>query len=284
MKTFLTLFLTLFLFAQPLAALELRFSAIPDQDTDRLEERFSKVAVYLTKKLGMQVTYVPVKSYSAALSAFKNNQIQLSWFGGLSGVQARAAIAGSKAIAQGKEDQEFVTYFIAHHSTGLKPAKSLPKEIGGLTFTFGSKGSTSGRLMPEFFLRKAFKRSPRKLFKRVGYSGDHSKTIALVQSGAYQLGAVNYQVFERELKSGKIDPTKVTVIWKTPKYPDYNWTIRGDVDGQYGKGFTKKVQQALLGLKDPVILASFPRSAFIKADNDLYSPILRTGKAIGILR
>ncbi|MDX2471480.1 MAG: putative selenate ABC transporter substrate-binding protein [SAR324 cluster bacterium] len=285
MKTFFTLILTLLLFAQPLSALELKFSAIPDQDTDRLEQRFSKVAKYLEKKLKIKVTYVPVKSYSASVSAFKNNQIQLSWFGGLSGVQARMSVAGSKAIAQGKEDQEFVTYIIAHHSTGLRPTKNFPKAIAGKTFTFGSKGSTSGRLMPEFYIRQNFNnQAPRKVFKRVGFSGDHSKTIALVQSGAYQVGAVNFQVYEQELKTGKIDPKKVSILWKTPSYPDYNWSIRGDVDAKYGKGFTKKVQAALLGITDPDLLASFPRGKFIKAENSLYDPIAKTAKAVGILR
>ncbi|MDT8445746.1 MAG: putative selenate ABC transporter substrate-binding protein [bacterium] len=284
MKALFTLLVSLLLLAQPLLALELKFSAIPDQDTDRLEQRFSKVAQYLSEKLQIKVTYVPVKSYAASVAAFKNNEIQLSWFGGLSGVQARLAVPGSTAIAQGKEDQEFVTYFIAHHSTGLKPAAELPKALTGKTFTFGSKGSTSGRLMPEYYLREQFKQDPRELFKRVGFSGDHSKTIALVQSGAYQVGAVNFQVYEQELKEGKVDPKKVRVIWKTPTYPDYNWSIRGDVDEVYGAGFTKKVQQALLELTDPDILASFPRSAFIEADNGLYEPILTTGEAIGILR
>ena len=137
-----------------------RFTAIPDQDTARLKERFDKVAVYLGSKLGVAVEYVPVKSYAASVSAFKNGEVQLAWFGGLSGVQARRGVPGSEAIAQGEEDVEFVTYFIAHASTGLREKKpcacsgedaesAFPAGIAGKTFTFGSKGSTSGRLMPE---------------------------------------------------------------------------------------------------------------------------------------
>ncbi len=284
MKPFTLLFLVLFSLSSNLFAQEFKFTAIPDQNSDQLEKRFSKVARYLEKKLQIKVTYIPVKSYAASVSAFKNNQIQLAWFGGLSGVQARMSVPGSKAIAQGIEDQEFVTYIIAHKSTGLKPSRTFPKGIKGKTFTFGSKGSTSGRLMPEFYIRKNFNASPRKVFKRVGFSGDHSKTNALVQSGAYQVGAVNYQVFDREVKEGKLDLGKVSVIWKTPRYPDYNWSIRGDVDKVYGKGFTSKVQKALLEMKDKELLESFPRSGFIEASNDLYKPILKTGKSIGLLR
>ncbi len=265
-------------------AQSIKLTAIPDQDTASLEKRFGKIAEYLTDQVGVPFSYVPVKSYSASVQAFKNDEVQMAWFGGLSGVQARLAVKGSVAIAQGEEDQRFVTYFIAHHSTGLSEGKILPNEIAKMTFTFGSKGSTSGRLMPEYYLRQQFKQSPDQLFSTVGFSGDHSKTIALVQSGSYQLGAVNFKVWEKELKEGKIDTSKIKVFWKTPTYPDYNWTVRGDLDQKYGDGITEKIQQALLAIKDPALLEAFPRSSFIRADNSLYQPILETGKNIGIFR
>ncbi len=259
------------------------FTAIPDQDEARLRERFDKVGAYLTSNLGVETRYIPVKSYAAAVTAFRNDQVQLAWFGGLSGVRARALVEGSQAIAQGVEDQEFETYFIAHASTGLKPSEQFPKDIAGKIFTFGSKGSTSGRLMPEFYLRKNFGKAPDEIFKKVGFSGNHSKTIALVQSGAYQVGAVNFQVWERELKEGKIDPDKVSVIWKTPTYPDYQWTIRGDVDERWGPGFREKVTNALLNMKDEDLLASFPRSGFIPASNADYQPILDVAREIKLI-
>ena len=88
------------------------FTAIPDQDEARLMERFGKVATYLSKELGVETRYVPVKSYAAAVTAFRNDQVQLAWFGGLSGVRARLLVEGSEAIAQGVEDPNFETYFI----------------------------------------------------------------------------------------------------------------------------------------------------------------------------
>jgi len=259
------------------------FTAIPDQDEGRLRDRFDKIARYLSGKLAVEVKYIPVKSYAAAVTAFRNNQVQLAWLGGLSGVRARRLVPGSEAIAQGYEDQFFVTYFIAHHSTGLKPATDLPKAIKGRTFTFGSKGSTSGRLMPDFHIRETFKQMPEQVFSRVGFSGDHSRTIALVQSGAYEIGAVNFQVWQSEMKAGKIDPAKVSVIWKTPTYPDYQWTVRAGVDKAFGAGFKSQLTESLLGMKDPDLLASFPRKSFVAASNKDYQPILNVGKLIGLV-
>mgnify|MGYP000462158243 CR=1 FL=1 len=146
------------------------FSAIPDQDETQLQKRFDKVARYLQKALDIEVQYIPVKSYTAAISAFRNDQIQLAWFGGLSGVQARRLVPGSIAIAQGEEDQFFKSYIIAHHSTELVKQDKLTDALSGMTFTFGSKGSTSGRLMPEYYIREHFKKSSDDIFKTISYT------------------------------------------------------------------------------------------------------------------
>ncbi|WP_334079125.1 putative selenate ABC transporter substrate-binding protein [Microbulbifer sp. M83] len=259
------------------------FTAIPDQNEAELVRRFQQVADYLSKELDVDVKYMPVKSYPAAITAFRNNQVQLAWFGGLSGVQARRAVPGSEAIAQGYEDQFFKTYFIAHASAGLQPAETLSDTLRGKTFTFGSKGSTSGRLMPEFHLRETFGEAPGEIFSRVGFSGDHSRTIALVQSGAYQVGAVNYAVWEKAVDKAEVNPDQVSVIWTTPAYADYQWTVRGDIDRQLGAGFKQRLTRALLKLEDESILRAFPRSRFVPADNDVYRAIEETATAIGLL-
>ena len=259
------------------------FTAIPDQDETRLQARFAKVADYLEKTLEVDVRFVPVKDYAATVSAFRNNQVQLAWFGGLSGVQARRLVEGSEAIAQGVEDTEFKTYFIAHKSAGIEPSEEFPRGMAGKTFTFGSKGSTSGRLMPEFYIREKTGKAPEQFFSRVGFSDNHSRTIALVESGAYQIGAVSFDVWEIELAAGDIDVSAVKVVWQTPTYADYQWTIRGDVDKTFGKGFKNKVQQALLNMNDPELLASFPRKQFIKASNQDYQQILNVAKEIGLI-
>ena len=282
MKPLLTA-LSFLVFSSSLLAQSFTFTAIPDADETRLSARFDKVANYLGEQLGIEVNYIPVKSYAAAVTAFRNNQVQLAWFGGLTGVQARKLVPGAQAIAQGEEDQYFKSYIIAHHSLGLEHSSELSPQLADKTFTFGAKSSTSGRLMPEFYLREAFGATPEQFFSRVGFSGNHSRTIALVQSGAYQLGALNYQVWEQELSAGNIDTSKVSIIWETPNYPDYQWTVRGDVDQQWGPGFQEKLTQALLAMKDPILLNAFPRSAFVPAENSDYQAIEDTAREIGLI-
>ena len=259
------------------------FTAIPDEDETRLVERFTQYAKYFESKLGVPVKYLPVKRYPAAVTAFTNNQVQFAWFGGLTGVQARLAVPGSQAIAQGAQDVAFKSYIIAHVSTGLKLAKDFPKDIEGKTFTFGARASTSGRLFPEHFIRQALGKEPERAFSRVGYSGDHSRTIQLVQSGAYQVGVLNHLVWDQEVKSGKVDTKTVSVIWETPTYPDYHWVARGDVDKTFGKGFTARLQAAILDVDDPKLLAIFDRTKLIPAKNDDYKAIEDVGRLTGLI-
>lgn len=283
MKTLALLFTALVLIVPVSQARTFSFTAIPDADETRLAQRFNKIADYLGSKLGIPVKYLPVKSYPAAVVAFRHNQVQLAWFGGLTGVQARRLTPGATAIVQGHEDAHFKSYFIAHASAQLTPSDHLPAALHGKTITFGSKSSTSGRLMPEYYLRAHFHTSPDKIFSRIGFSGNHSRTIALVQSGAYQVGAVNYQVWEQELAEGKIDLSKVNIFWTTPDYPDYHWTVRGDLDSQWGEGFTARLRQVLLDLDDPELLSAFPRSSFIPANDADYDRIEASAKEIGLL-
>jgi phosphonate transport system substrate-binding protein len=265
------------------APARLVFTAIPDQDETRLVERFRRVVAYLERTLGVPVHYTPVKSYAAAVTAFANNQVQLAWFGGLTSSQARRAVPGSEAIVQGAEDAAFFSYFIANVATGLTRSEDFPAGIAGRSFTFGSRASTSGRVMPEHFIRQHFGRAPDQVFSRVGFSGDHSRTIQVVQSGAFEVGALDFTVFDLESRLERVDGTKVRVIWQTPRFPNYNWTIRGDVDQRFGAGFKDRVRGALLAIDDRAILEIFPRSRFILASNADYAPMEAAARALGVL-
>lgn len=272
-----------FVMAASAVAETLYFTAIPDQDETRLQERFDGVAEYLSDYLDVDVRFVPVKSYAASVSAFRNNQVQLAWFGGLSGVRAQQMVPGSRAIAQGENDPNFRSYFIANRDTGLESSDELPEGLRDLNFTFGSRGSTSGRLMPEYFLREHFGESPEAIFERVGFSGNHTRTVALVESGAYDAGALNYKVWDQMVADGEVNTDEVRVIWETPTYPDYHWVIRGDVNERFGEGFANRVQQAFLDMEDPELLERFPREGFIPAENEDFAPILETARELDLI-
>lgn len=263
----------------------LSFSAIPDQNQTELKEKFDALAAHLSKELGIPVKYVPARDYQASVEMFKNGDIQLAWFGGLTGVQARIAVPGSRAIAQGDSDPQFKSYFIANASTGLQPSQAFPQQLADLTFTFGSESSTSGRLMPAYHIQKETGKPASAFFKnQPGFSGSHDKTIELVESGSVQAGAVNYETYDKRVKEGKTDPDRVKIIWTTPTYPDYNFTAHPDLEKTFGAGFTDKLQKTLVAITDPNLLSAFPRKALIPAKNEDYETIRVVGKELGFIK
>jgi len=262
----------------------LYFTAIPDQNTTELQEKFKPLADHLSAALGVPVEYVPAHDYQASVEMFKNGDVSLAWFGGLTGVQARDAVAGARAIAQGEADPKYYSYFIAHESTGLERGDELP-DLSGFKFTFGSESSTSGRLMPEFFLREATGKAPADYFTHpVGFSGSHDKTVELVESGQYEAGVVNYKVYDRRVAEGKTDPNVCRIVYQTPTYADYNWTVRPDVDATFGEGFTDRLQAALVAIDDPALLAALPRDRLIPASNEEFEGLRKVAQDLGMLR
>jgi phosphonate transport system substrate-binding protein len=263
----------------------LRYTAIPDQNTTELQQKFAPLTAHLSTVLGVKVEYVPSRDYQASVEMFRAGDIQLAWFGGLTGVQARAAVPGAIAIAQGEVDPEYFSYFIAHQETGLQPGESFPAEIAEFAFTFGSESSTSGRLMPEFFIKENTGLSPTDFFsKGFSFSGSHDKTIAMVESGRFPCGVVNYKVYDKRVASGKTDPAVCRVIWKTPTYADYNFTAHPDLEVLFEAGFTEKLQSALTGITDQELLSALPRKKLINAKNEEFEGIAQVARQLGMVR
>jgi phosphonate transport system substrate-binding protein len=265
-------------------------SAIPDQDPERLNRLYSKLSDYLKAELGVEVVYKPVTDYAAVVNAFKTGDVDMAWFGGLTGVQARLQVEGAQAIIQRDIDEKFRSVFIANTAAGIQPFEDISglTVLKGRTFTFGSESSTSGRLMPQFFMRQAGL-SLSDLRGEPGFSGSHDKTIKLVEAGSYEAGALNEQVWEARVKSGDVDTSKVIVIWRTPPYYDYHWVVRPDVEQNFGAGFIARVKQAFLALDaaNPThkeILDLFGAQKFIETKNENYADIEAVGREIGKIK
>jgi phosphonate transport system substrate-binding protein len=142
--------------------------------------------------------------------------------------------------------------------------------------------------MPQYFLKQAgvtledFKGEP-------GFSGDHDKTIKLVEAGTYQVGAVNEKVWEKRVQENAVNLDQVEVIWRTPAYYDYHWVIHPQVKEQYGADFVQKVQEAFMSLDPNVpeekeILDLFSAGQFITTQNSNYSQIEEVGREIGKIK
>ncbi len=258
----------------------LKIGAIPDQNQEVLDKRFNLFSKKLSKSLDVKVKYIPVINYVAAVTGFRTNDLDLVWFGGLSGVQARLQTPNAIVIAQRDIDKEFKSVFIVNKKLKLDliSNKNKLKKLKNLRFTFGSENSTSGRLMPEYFLNDAGIKIKDFKGKRAGFSGSHDATIALVNSGAFDAGALNKQVWENNLKNNPKRTTNVNLFWITPDYVDYHWVAQGNLDNRFREGFTKELKSIILNLdiknkEHKKILDMFNAKKFIESKSSDYKNI-----------
>ncbi len=267
----------------------LGISAIPDQDPELLNRLYPVLATRFATETGLEVEYQPVTDYTAVVRAFEVGDVYLAWMGGLTGVQARSRVPGATAIAQRDIDADFHSLFIATKKSGLAPFDDAAglKDLAGHSLTFGSETSTSGRLMPQYFMEQGGL-DPEDLKGSPAFSGSHDATIEAVASGSFEVGAVNEQVWNATKEAGEVDLSNVVVLWRTPGYADYHWLARPDLDEVFGSGTTKKVTDLLLGLDpanadDAAILDLFGATSFVATKNSNYDQIEAVAKEQGLL-
>lgn len=257
----------------------LRVSAIPDEAPTELQRKFAPLGQYLEAELGMKVSFVPVSDYAAVVEALATKKVDLAWLGGFTFVQAKLRTDGAAVpLVQREEDTRFTSKFI----TANPDVKTLA-DLKGKVFAFGSPSSTSGHLMPRYFLMKDGI-NPDTAFKNVAYSGAHDATVAFVAAGKADGGALSSSVWEKLVDQKKVDPS-VRVISTTPPYFDYNWTVRGGLD----PALVKKITDAFLKLdaKNPQqaeILALQRATRFIPTKPSNYNDIEQAAKAAGLLK
>ena len=265
----------------------LKVGGIPDQDTARLARRYESFSKYLSTELDVPVEFVPSVDYAAVVTTFSQDQLHLAFFGGLTGVQARLQKPGAVAIAQRENDAAFHSKFVARTDLDLESLDDLEPQAGDLTITFGSPNSTSGHLMPRYFLKQVGVDAATNFRQQPNFSGSHDTTWQLVESGAFDIGALNEDVWDRAVRENKVDTGKVKEFYTTPAYYDYNWTAQGNLDEVYEEGFTDKIRQALLDLNPEEhgeILDLFSTKKFIPTSNDNYQAIEDVARELEIVK
>lgn len=259
---------------------ELRLSAIPDENPQEMLRIYSPFADYLTKEIGMPVKFTPVVDYAATVEGLAANRLEMVWYGGLTSVQAAKQAKGARRIIMRKEDAEFKSHFITRKDTGVKALADLK----GKTFAFGSVSSTSGHLMPRYFLLKGGI-NPEKDFAKFSFSGAHDATAAWVEAGQVDAGALNFLVWDKLIETKKVDTSKVNIFWTTPPYVDYVWTVRAGVD----KTTVEKITRAFLKLDynkpdDKKLLDLHRTKGYIAAKDEDWKGIEEAAVAAGLIK
>jgi phosphonate transport system substrate-binding protein len=258
----------------------LRVTTIPEEAATEQIRKFTPLATYLEKQLGMQVQFTPVTDYPAAVESLVNKKVDLVWFGGFTYVQAKLRSGGKVVpLAQREEDTKFQSVFIAKTDSGIKTLNDMK----GKQVSFGSQSSTSGHAMPRGVLVQAGI-NPEKDFKRIAYSGAHDATIASVVSGKVDAAALDITVWKKFVTENKVDTKDVNVFFTTPTYFNYNWSVHADMP----VALQEKIKAALLALnpanpEHAEILRLNRATRYIETKPENYKELEAAARNLGLL-
>jgi phosphonate transport system substrate-binding protein len=259
--------------AQAQAQQVFRVTTIPEEAATEQVRKFTPLAQYLERTLGVKVEFTPVTDYPAAVEALVNKRVDLVWFGGFTHVQAQLRSGGKIIpIAQREEDTQFRSVFIAKTDSGIKTLA----DMRGRQVSFGSPSSTSGHLMPGI--------NPERDFRRIAYSGAHDATIASVVSGKVDAAALDITVWRKFVAENRVDTKAVDVFFTTPPFFNYNWSVHADMPA----ALRERVTKALLDLSPATpegaeILRLNRATRYIPTRAENYKGLEAAGRSAGLL-
>lgn len=256
----------------------LRISMIPSTDPGKIIRDSQPLIRYLENEMRVRVDLTVPTNYAAVVEAIANDRVDIAYFGGFTYVQASKR-AGVVPLVQRERDRNFHSHFITPPDSGINSLADLK----GRSFAFGDVNSTSGHLMPEYFMRQAG--VSEQVITKAIYTGGHDATALAVANKKVDAGALDEAIFDRMTKEGKLDPSKVRIFYTTPPYFDYVWAARKGLD----PGLMESFKTAFMKLNSAdenarPILDLLNATAFVLANDSDYDTLRKAAKDAGLLK
>lgn len=257
---------------------KLRISMIPTTDPGKMLRESEPFVSYLSREAGVQVEMTVPTSYAAVVEAISSNNVDIAYLGGFTYIQAakRAAVI---PLVQRDRDQNFHSVFITQPNSGINGIADLQSK----TFAFGDVNSTSGHLMPEYYMRK--QNVDASVIANALYTGGHDATALAVANKKVSAGALDESVLERMLQQGKVRSEDVRIFYKTPAFFDYVWVARKGLDPKLASSFV----QAMIKLnsanaEQQKVLDVLNAKKYVEARDQDYDVLREAAKSAGLLQ
>lgn len=262
--------------SKPVSDAKLRISMIPTTDPGKALRENQPLLAYWQKQTGQTPELTIPTSYAAVVEALANNKVDIAYLGGFTYVQASAR-TGVKPLVQRTIDQQF-------HSVFITPANSKIHSLADLHghFVFGDVNSTSGHLMPLYYMQQE-KVDP-EVIKNASYSGGHDATALAVANGKAEAGAMDEQVYKKMLANGQLKPDAVRVFYTTPPFFDYVWVANKNLDPTIADSFAAAMKGLSPDNPDQKALLDLLNSkGYLTANDADYGKLRKAAQSAGLL-
>lgn len=211
--------------ADPLtAAGQIVVAVLPDQSKDALLTRHTPLLDYLENTTSLDMELLVPRDYEDLVDQFDAGHVDLAWFGGLTFTQAEEK---SRAVPLAFRDID--SRFTSCYLTRSADTRLTVREFEGQRFSFGPQLSTSGHLMPRYFL-EGEGLLPEQFFASIRHSAGHDQTAGWVNDGTVDLGVANCVIVQSLFENGSLSNDDVRIIETTPPYSDYVWAVKPSMD------------------------------------------------------
>jgi len=256
----------------------LRLAMIPSTDPGKIVRESQPVVNYLEKETSSRVELVVPTNYAAVVEAIANDRVDIAYLGGFTFVQASKR-AGVQPLVQRERDQNFHSVFITQPGSGINSLTDLK----GHSLAFGDVNSTSGHLMPAYYLRAAGI-NPGALPKTI-YTGGHDATALAVANKKVDAGAMDELVLGNMLKSGKVTDNQLKIFYTTPAFFDYVWVARKGLDQKLSAGFADAFLKLDASNADNKVLLELLNAAkYVRAQDGNYDKLREAARTEGLLQ
>ena len=202
----------------------IRLAVLPDQSAGRLRNKYAPLLEYLRAATRFDYELTIPDDYADLLVRFDAGEVDLAWFGGLTFTQAQQR-SGAVPLAFRDVDLQFTSCYLVDADDPRNAVRDFRNE----RFAFGPELSTSGHLMPRYYMERDGL-NPDEWFDSVQHSAGHDQTALWVSDGRVAIGVANCVIVAALFESGDLDRQQVRVMETTPPYSDYVWAARPGLD------------------------------------------------------
>ncbi|OKH18742.1 phosphonate ABC transporter substrate-binding protein [[Limnothrix rosea] IAM M-220] len=207
---------------------ELKFGILTTESKADLLPLWQPFLADLSQAIGLPVQPFFARQYSSLIEAMRSEAIQIAWFGGKTYIEA-ATVADAEAFAltvSDKGSRGYYAHLITHgdrpwlQKTGSQPpTKYLLSQGQDLTFAFNDVNSTSGYLVPMYYLFTKNEINPRTYFKKISFLGNHEATALAIADQKVDVATSNSEALERFAEKFPDKTQALRIIWTSPLIP-----------------------------------------------------------------
>ena len=250
MPTFLrSLLLLLVLFATAMVpahaqqANEINFGIISTESTSNLKEHWQPLIEDMQKRTGLKINAFFASDYAGIIEAMRFNKVQVAWYGNKSAMEAVDRSNGEVFAQMVAPDggQGYYSLLVVHKDSPLKSLDDMIKNGKSLIFGNGDPNSTSGFLVPSYYVFALNKIDARTHFKTVR-SASHETNLLAVVNKQVDVATNNNENLERFTTRFPDKARDVRIIWKSPLIPNDPLVWRKDLAPE----LKKKVRDFIL--------------------------------------